>query len=238
MNLKPIPVRLKCGGRSALVAAVVVAVVGLAPLVCDAGLIVGKADLTTGGPGVPNGDGGSLNTLFLHRGYVVPSGGILTKMTVREDGDEVSEEFNLLVLRPTGNADEFVVAARQQHYDDLAAGMTTGTTDYVLNNLPVLSGDLLAHWWEAQPSGAIPFDNRVAGESDTAYDAPQPPDYHPSTGPQSGDLDVGDTYVFQLDGEPRNYWFNVTLIPEPSTLMLAGMGILIVLLRVCRRSLR
>jgi len=218
-----------------LAAAVLAATIGLAPLDCSAQNILGKADLLTGDPAAANGDGGSTNHLFLHTGIVVPLPGTLTMLTSREDGDENSEEFNLLVMRPTGTENEFTIAARQQLFDDVPPA-TTGTTSYALNNLAVQAGDVLAHFWDMQNPGSIPFSNDPEGDTNTIWDGTESAAGHAaSSGPQSGDLEVGDTFAFVENGGVRDYWFNVTHVPEPSMLVLAGMGTLVVLLRIRRQ---
>jgi len=214
MNLMRV---LKPGGHAALAAAVFVATVGLAPLDAIAQIeTLGKVDLLTGDPWAANGDGGSTNHLFLHTGIVVPLPGTLTMLTSREDGDMDSEEFNLMVLRPTGTENEYTIAARQQLFDDLPPA-DTGITTYALNNLAVQSGDVLAHFWDMQNPGAIPFTNvtnplEEPGDTTTYWDGTEESAGHAaSSGPQSGDLEVGDTFAFVENGGVRDYWFNVTL---------------------------
>jgi len=138
-------------------------------------------------------------------------------LTSREDGDENSEEFNLLVMRPTGTENEFTIEARQQLFDDVPPA-TTGTTTYALNNLAVQSGDVLAHFWDMQNPGAIPFSNvtlEEPGDTTTYWDGTEESAGHAAaSGPQNGDLEVGDTFAFVENGGVRDYWFNVTLGTE------------------------
>ena len=188
--------------------------------------ILGKTDLMTGNPGAGGGDGGSSEHLFLHQTVVVPEDGMLTKQTLREDSDIVSETANLLVLRPTGNLNEYTVIHRVEFTDDLVPA-TTGTTDYPLAKLAVEAGDVLAHWWDTQPGGPIPFTNGIFGDTRTAWDTPV----------LSGELGVGDTYTFVQAGGPRDYWFNVThVVPEPATALLWVQGLFA--LALCRRRKR
>ena len=213
--------------------------------------IIGKTDLLSLTPFYQTGDGNSPDSLWLHKGLVMPGDGILTKVTVRNDDDhppppgngqgdpanEVSEEFTLLVLRPTGTTDEFTVIHRVQLFDDNPTTIT-GEQDYALNNLSVQTGDTLAHWWDQQNGGAIPFSNDLpnnpVGDSLTYFD----------NAVITGALDEGDTYAFseenvQIGVSVRDMYLNATfVVPEPSTCLLASLGLLGLLFGPRRRHAR
>lgn len=201
---------------------------------------VGKADLTATDPAILRGDGGSANSVWLHTGLVMPGNGTLTNVTVRNDddpdfnpqgnlGDEVSEEFNVLVLR--GSYPSYTVIHRRQFYDDNPASIT-GTTDYAMN-VAVQAGDTLAHWWDAQGAGAVPFSNdgthdgtnfsgTQVGDTLTLFD----------DAVNSGDLDEGDIYNFDFDNDlfggiaVRDMYISATFVPEPGTGVLMALGMI------------
>ena len=175
-------------------------------------VVIGKQDLLAETPGVLSGDGGSAEVLFLHRDLVIPGDGTLTTMTVLNDdeplpggdgdiGNEIFEEFNLLVLRPTGNEEEFTVIHRAQFFDDEVPSVE-GTTDYAVNDIPVQFGDVLGFFWDWQNPGAIPFTNHTEGDSNTDYQYPV----------SSFDVEEGNTFTFvsTAGGSRRDYFFNVT----------------------------
>ena len=222
-----------------LLAVALVAMISVGP--AQAQQIIGKTNLLTPDPFYLRGDGGSEDSLWLHTNLVMPGNGYLTTLTVRNDddpdispqgllNDEVSEVFNLLVLRPTGNTDEYTVIHREQFSDDNPASIT-GVTNYTLNNLPVQAGDTLAHWWPnssegGQNPGAIPFSNDLVtplGDSHTYFD------YEVF----SANVEEGDTYAFENDNglfggiAVRDMWLNVTfVVPEPGTGVLMALGMI------------
>ena len=172
------------------------------------GMTVGKLDLLTDPPSHSGGDGGSAEVLFLHQGYVIPSPGRLTALTLLNDSDTNNEQFDLLVVRPTGSPNEYTVIHRVPILDEDDDGATTGTRTYALDSLAVASGDILGMWWDAQNPGPIPFDNN---EGTTVWEWPV--------------TSVGDTFTFSQTGGPREYFMNVTLrVPEPATVWLFGLG--------------
>ena len=218
----------------------------------QAQVTVGKPDLNATDPQHLRGDGGSANSVWLHTGLVMPGNGTLTNVTVRNDddpdfnpqgnlGDEVSEEFNVLVLR--GSYPSYTVIHRRQFYDDNPASIT-GTTDYAMN-VAVQAGDTLAHWWDAQGAGAVPFSNDGSHDG-TNFNGSQVG--HTLTlfddGVNSGALDEGDTYNFDFDNNlyggiaVRDMYMSANFVPEPSTCVLACMGLLGLLLAPRRRHAR
>ena len=204
-----------------------VAVVGLvfalavASTASAATIIVGN-DLSAPVPG--GGDGGSDGALMVMGYYpatptsdfVIPSNGILTAMTILEDTDTTAEPADLLVLRQTA-VNTYLVIQRATVTDD-AVPATTGTTTYPLANLAVQAGDIIGHTtMGGGVGGPIPTitDNiNGPGELELVYDTTV----------------VGGTINFTPFGggkvAARDYFYNVTLIPEPSTFVLAALGLL------------
>ena len=162
--------------------------------------IIGN-DLTRVPVGLPDGDTGS-NALIIDGfhgpEFIIPAGGgVLTKITILNDPDDIPETVDLLVLRPSPGGEFTVIHRVTVGPDDTPDASGEGTTDYPLPDLAVLEGDVLAHWGDTtQP---IPADCCGTGPSDIQLNI-----FSESVG-------VGAAIFFAPFPQKRDYFYNVTL---------------------------
>lgn len=153
-------------------------------------------------PASPDGDGSAPLHLFLHK-YRAPSDGFITAVAYLNDGDTVSESFDLLILRPDNN--RWKVIYRITLSDDHPSAKTGITMSTLPSPFPVQKNDIFAHW-QYEADGAIPLntDNEVLdGFSVGQYDF------------RSADVEIGQSINKEGFSGQRDYFINLIFTTAP-----------------------
>jgi len=181
--------------------------------------LVGYDNYATASAHELGGDAWS-NQMGIHDGYTFAEDGYITHVSVRNDSDLSIESFELLVIEILDDNNFKVLARTLITSNDENPGKTDGVTTYELSTpLAVSAGNTFAHW--GSTSGAIPLNNWDT-ETEGGF-------FHGSRWIQltTDLLDVGDTIYAPRAARYttyRDYFINVTVVPEPATMLLLAFG--------------